>query len=291
MGALATVPGIVSLLAPGAAEAAIAKKFPARAPAFRSRILDGIILDFALNLEYLEAEYYLQATTGAGLSAQDITGLGTPGDVIVKANPKVTFATPAIQDYAMEIAEDEMNHVKFLRTALGAYNLPIAARPQIDLLNSFNALGQLIGLPSFDPFANEVNFLIGAFIFEDVGVTAYKGASPQVFDRGFLEAAAGILGVEAYHAGTVRTLLSAQGDGVRALVDKISDVRASLDNLPQGVRIDQGITFNDERNIVPTDNNSVAFSRTTRQVLNIVYGGVNATSGLFFPNGLNGTIR
>ncbi|WP_367874763.1 ferritin-like domain-containing protein [Luteolibacter sp. Populi] len=282
----------------GAGAAALATQSasadPKPAPYNKDRRVDASVLNFALNLEYLEAEYYLYATTGLGLEAAGIgtDGRDTEGQTIVKPNPKVNFATPAIAQYANEIAIDEANHVRFLREAIDSSKYDFVARPKIDLLNSFNTLGTLLGLPSFDPFANEVNFLLGAFVFEDVGVTAYKGSANKITNKGFLEAAAGILGVEAYHAGTVRLLLNMQPQSVKDLVNKISDIRASLDGQPANApKLDQGITLNGAPNLVPTDGNSVAFSRTPRQVLNIVYGGVNAKKGLFFPDGLNGEIR
>lgn len=253
---------------------------------------DVAVLNFALNLEYLEAEYYLRATTGAGLEGAGIDVDGSDGSpaskVVVRKMPKVKFATAAFEDYANEIAIDEANHVRFIREALAANGAGIVARPRIDLLRSFEALGDLIGVKNFDPFADEVSFLLGAFVFEDVGVTAYKGASPLLTDKGILEAAAGILGVEAYHAGVVRTLLYAQGPAVRGLVRKISAVRQSLDNSEKDM--DQGVVRGGKANLVPTDGNSIVFSRTTRQVLNIVYGAVDAKNGLFFPQGLNGGI-
>ena len=244
---------------------------------------DADILNFALNLEYLEAEYYLMAVNGTGLSSADINGVGATGNVI--GGGVVPFQTTAIQQYAKSIANDELAHVQFLRSALGS---AAVARPTIDLSASFTALWTAAGLiqagQTFNPFANELNFLLGAYVFEDVGVTAYNGAAPLLQSKVYLGAAASILAVEAYHASNVRTLLYQLGQGPATAA--ISAVRAAA----SGAADDQGVVMNGQANITPTNTNALAFSRTTSQVLERVYRGGAAANFGFFPEGLNGAI-
>ena len=82
--------------------------------------LDVAILEFALNLEYLEAEFYLLAAYGTGLAPADIGS--NPGTVT--GGQKVTFTSPINQAYAIEIANEEQKHVQFLRAALQAATGP-----------------------------------------------------------------------------------------------------------------------------------------------------------------------
>jgi hypothetical protein len=263
--------------------------------AFAQTVSDADILNFALNLEYLEAQFYSFAVNGTGLPNGSLTGTGTQG--AVTGGRQVTFTDPLVAQYAREIAQDEIAHVNFLRQALGS---AAVAQPAIDIGSdpngAFSTAARAAGLigpgESFDPYANDENFLLGAFIFEDVGVTAYKGAAPLLANKTFTEAAAGILAVEAYHAAIVRTTLFRKGIQTPALIDateKISNARDSLDN---PIDDDQGVApIGNASNIVPVDANGLVFGRTTGDVLNIVYLNPGAVpKGGFFPNGVNGNI-
>ena len=106
-------------------------------------LTDFDILNFALNLEYLEAEYYLRAAFGRGLADAHITGTGTLGGVT--GGSRVRFATKAIKEYATEIARDEEAHVKFIRAAITAFGGQPVARPTIDLQQSFTTAAGYIG--------------------------------------------------------------------------------------------------------------------------------------------------
>ena len=262
-------------------------------------VTDADVLNFALQLEYLEAQFYSHAAFNTGLAASFQTGTGTQGAVATgtSGQPRgVAFKDPIVAQYAREIALDEIAHVNFLRSALGT---SAVAQPAINLSGdangAFTAAARAAGVigadATFDPYASDENFLLAAYIFEDVGVTAYMGGVTLLTNKTYVEAAAGIHAAEAYHAGLVRSVLYRKG--LTTAAGQISDARDSLDG---STDLDQGIvaTVNGTQvaNIVPADSNAIAFARTPGQVLNVVYLNKAAvTGGGFFPNGLNGNVR
>ncbi len=256
--------------------------------------LDIAILNFALNLEYLEGEYYTYGVTGQSITQQGVTvsGSGTQGGVTIKSNPQVPFQSTALQQFAEEISRDEIAHIKFLQDTITKLGGTPVARPQLDLLNSFNTIGAASGIGSpLDPFADEVSFFLGGYSLTDVGVTAYHGAAPLLYNKTVLSGSAGILATESYHDAVLRLSIYQAGTDARNKAGLVSDLRDKLDDGGKKDK-DQGVVNADgTANIVPADGNSIAFSRNTRQVLNIVYGGFKAANGGFFPNAVNGDIK
>ncbi len=126
---------------------------------------DVDILNFALTLEFLEADFYATAR-------KQVSGLS--GDV---------------RKLAEIIGKDEAQHVDALTAAIkGAGGKPVA-KPK------FNFGGA---------FASEAAFLKTANVLEDTGVSAYNGAGPLIESKEVLGAAGSIVQVEARHAALIR---------------------------------------------------------------------------------------
>lgn len=132
------------------------------------------ILNFALTLEYLENEFYVQGLESGVIASADL---------------------PIFQT----IQAHEQVHVEFLQTQLGSQAV---AKPEFD----FTAGG------AFDPFNVYAQFKLLSQGFEDTGVRAYKGQAPNLIGQDtVLEAALTIHSVEARHAARVRRLNDFQG--------------------------------------------------------------------------------
>lgn len=225
------------------------------------------ILQFALNLEYLEAEFYTVATAGVTIDQAPyniaISGQGNAG--AATGGSKVNFLNNFVFTGAVaaEIGADERAHVVLLRTALEGAGVTPIAQPPINL----DALG--IG------FANEAQFLTLARIFEDIGVTAYGGAAQLsvVTSSPYIGTAARILAAEAEHVGNIRLEVARLGIASPTL-DGVD-----IPPPPSGTQF------------ISVDNTGLTQIRTPGEVLYLAYGNqANVTSGGFFPSGVNGNI-
>jgi len=135
------------------------------------------VLNFALTLEYLEAEFYTKI-------------VGSPG----------YLTAPAVAQAALtKIKNDENAHVAFLKTVLGTNAV---AKPNFDFTGNKSIAG---GGPFTGYLTNYAVQLAMAQTFEDTGVRAYKGQAGNLqSNKTVLTAALQIHSVEARHASHIR---------------------------------------------------------------------------------------
>lgn len=146
-------------------------------------------LNFALTLEYLESNFYIQAVA---------SGIVPSGDAM--------NALTTIRDH-------ENEHVNFLKTAITA-----AGGTPVSFMASgfdFTAKGTFPNV-----FSDYGTLLAVAQTFEDTGVRAYKGqAGNLISNNDYLTAALQIHSVEARHAAHIREMRKAANLLVPAGVD------------------------------------------------------------------------
>jgi hypothetical protein len=224
---------------------------------------DVDILNFALNLEYLEAEFYTVATTGLTIDHFGITITGGGNAGATTGGSQVPFISNSlIGKVALELAADERYHVALLQntiTSLGG--IPIA-KPAINLA----ALGSTF-------YATETDFLALSRVFEEIGVTAYGGAAGLILNKTVLGYAARILATEAEHVGFIRALINQYGVMTSPL-DAVDVVPP-----PTGSQY------------FSTNSDAITAVRTPGEVLYIALGGASTTTGGFFPAGVNGSLN
>ncbi|MBA3289859.1 MAG: ferritin-like domain-containing protein [Actinobacteria bacterium] len=134
---------------------------------------DVDVLNYALTLEFLEAEFYRQGNGKNLLSGKEAQYLETVG---------------ADEDAHVAAITDTINQIG---------GTPVEA-PGVDFADSFDS---------------REKYLTTSHVFENLGVSAYLGAAGFIKDKAILQAAAGIFGVEARHAAVVGNLLGLKPEG------------------------------------------------------------------------------
>jgi len=148
-----------------------------------SKVLD--VFQFALTLEYLEADFY---------------------DKALNLNP-LLVPSGAPRGAITTIYNHEAAHVKFLQDTIKQLGSTPGSKPVFNYIRNFP-----------DVFTNYDTFLAVSQAFEDTGVRAYKGQAGNLM--GFsaadvLTPALNIHSVEARHASHIRQMRKARGAAVK----------------------------------------------------------------------------
>lgn len=232
------------------------------------------VLNFALNLEYLEANLYINVSGSTPLT-QDLGAgarvTGLPGRLNLDPVTLATF---------QNLSSDETRHITLLRAAIYELGGTPINQPAIDY-----TVGGTMAITT------QAQLLAITRQFTATGTSAYAGSAASLVSNLYvLTGASQILGAEAQHLGSINALCNFQG--------VVSPALDTLDYPPSSPN--QFFTVN------PVDaplTAGPAFGpiRTPQQVLGIVYGVTKPTTsptpragvtlGGFFPQGVNGAIR
>ncbi|XP_068309529.1 ferritin-like catalase Nec2 isoform X1 [Pyrus communis] len=265
------------------------------------RANDTDLIQFALNLEYLETELFLNAALGRGLDYinPNLTLGGPPPIGAQKAN-----LDPLVRSIIEEFGYQEVGHVRAIITRLGGF-----PRPQLDLSreNFARLMDAAVGYPLNPPFnihASSINFLLGSYCIPHVGLNGYVGTIPNLTRPNNRRLVASLMGVEAGQDAVIRTLLYKFAFlkvypyelTVADFTNHISWLRNELGRCgdkDEGIVVPETLGAENRTwsNVLSADWESLTYARTQSEILRIVYAtGNESWPGGFFPRGANGNI-
>ncbi|XP_023006619.1 desiccation-related protein PCC13-62-like [Cucurbita maxima] len=262
---------------------------------------DVDLLEFPLNLEYLEAEFFLFGSLGYGLDkvAPYLT-MGGPSPI----GAKMANLGPFIKDIIMQFAYQEVGHLRAIKDTVKGFPRPLLNLSSESFAKVMDRTFDSKLKPPFDPYANDLNFLLASYIVPYVGLTGYVGANPKLKSAASKRLVAGLLGVESGQDAVIRTLLYERatkrvepyGVTVAEFTQRISELRNKLGRA--GMK-DEGIVVPKDKggegkisgNVLAGNEYSISYARTPEEILRIVYGGGNEhVPGGFYPKGADGNI-
>ncbi|KAL2921081.1 Desiccation-related protein PCC13-62, partial [Bienertia sinuspersici] len=259
------------------------------------------MLEFPLNLEYLEAEFYLWGSTGSGLDrfAPDLAQGGPPPIGASKA-----LLDPLTNDIIYQFGLQEIGHIRAIKKSVKGFPRPLLNLSSSQFAQVMNSAFERPLFPPFNPYLNSVNFLLASYLIPYVGLTGYVGAAPKLTSSDAKAQVAALLAVESGQDAVIRTMLYERQYQwvlpyritVQEFTNRISNLRNKLGKLgpkDEGLFVNQkeGAEGKMRGNILVGNENSIGFSRTPEEILRIVYGsGDENKIGGFYPKGADGSI-
>ncbi|KAG8369972.1 hypothetical protein BUALT_Bualt14G0069200 [Buddleja alternifolia] len=205
---------------------------------------------------------------------------GPPPIGVMKAN-----LSPLVRDIVAQFAFQEFGHLRAIQSSVKGF-----PRPQMDLsaaafATMMNNAFEMPLVPPFDPYANDINYLLASYVIPYFGLTGYVGTIPKLRSPTSKRLVADFLGVESGQDAVIRTLLFQRASSrvapysftVVEFTNKISRLRNMLGKRglkDEGVVVPlvQGAEGRIPANILAGDQNSLSFNRTPEEILRIVYG-------------------
>ncbi|KAK9945639.1 hypothetical protein M0R45_011143 [Rubus argutus] len=162
-------------------------------------------VQFALNLEFCQAEYFLYGTFGKGLDSisPNLTAGGPPPIGVQKA----LLLNPEVARISEEIAYQQVGNIRSIFETVGGF-----PRPLLNLSVTLWALLFDLALkkpliPPFNPYRNSLSFLLAAYAMPDLAQTSYVSSISSFTTNSSSSLASKLLAIKAGQSAVIRTLL------------------------------------------------------------------------------------